>query len=32
MSEQKYIRVKELALMLSISRATAWRWTNVSGR
>ncbi len=27
MSEHKYIRVKELALMLSISYATAWRWT-----
>lgn len=26
MFEQKYIRVKELAAMLSISRATAWRW------
>lgn len=27
MSEQKYLRVKELALMLSISCATVWRWT-----
>ena len=27
MCEQKYIRVKELASMLSISRATTWRWT-----
>lgn len=28
MFQQKFIRIKDLSLMLSISRATAWRWVH----